>query len=153
MRAVRGVHLAARCRGACIVNDLLRSHVTSTAFNLTLGPTHIAALIYVDIVLADGRPAVDEATNTLRTFDRPNWRPWNQFSTGFDGLERRGLVAHICDREREPGENELHMKQSRIWEITPAGRAVIVLLKECGLYAEYSAQVPAVTVRPLGGRR
>lgn len=134
------------------MNGALRGHVTSTAFALTLGPTHIAALVLIDIQLQHDEPPIDREANTLRTIDRPAYRPWNQFATGCHGLEARGLIDHICEREREPGENQLYMAPSRIWHITPAGEAVIVLLKESGLYAEYSAQVPALTVRQLGGR-
>lgn len=136
-----------------MINTSLRSHVTSTAFALNLGPTHIAALVLLDIQLQTDQPALDPVANTLHTIDRPRWRPWNQFATGVHGLENRGLVNHICEQEREPGENELYMRPSRIWQITPAGQAVVVLLQECGLYAEYAAQIPAVTVRPLAGSR
>lgn len=128
------------------INAALRGHVTQVGFHLTLGKTHIAALVYLDAMLRQNQASLDPQTGALNndTVNRPSFAPWNQFATGFRGLEDRGLARHIEDLEREPGENVLAMRPTRIWEITPAGRLVIGLLSEAGIYQEYAAAFPAV---------
>lgn len=125
------------------VNESLRQHVTSVGFSLTLGKTHIAALVMLDIKLKHNRTGFDSAMNYTssappRVFKGP---------TGTSGLIERGLVEHIMDQRRKPGENILAMTPRRIWRITPAGRLVINLLKEAGLYQEYAAMLPVPAER------
>lgn len=124
------------------LNYSLRDHVTRTGFDLSLGKTHIAALVYIDQVLKINRPSLDPKTDQMHSLDTPRRRPWNHFATGVHGLEERGLVVHIAELRRKPGENVLHMTPRRIWRITPAGRLVIGLLKEAGIYQEYASVFP-----------
>ncbi|HZB28960.1 MAG TPA: hypothetical protein VE465_02220 [Streptosporangiaceae bacterium] len=126
------------------INDALRDHVTAVGFQLTLGKTHLAQLVYLDLLLKENQPAIDPKTDK---FDQgrvrsPRGAPWNNSAVGLQGLERRGLVKHILDQHRKPGEQVLTMTPRRIWKITKAGRLVINLLKEAGIYQEYAAAIP-----------
>jgi hypothetical protein len=125
------------------INVSLRQHVTSVGFSLTLGKTHIAALVMLDIKLKHNRTGFDSSINYTSS------RPPRVFNgpTGTSGLIERGLVQHIMDQRRRPGENILAMTPRRIWRITPAGRLVVNLLKEAGLYQEYAAMLPVAERR------
>lgn len=125
------------------INESLRQHVTNVGFNLTLGKTHIAALVMLDINLKHNHTGFERAFNFTsahppRVFNGP---------TGTSGLIERGLVQNIMEQHRKPGENILAMTPRRIWRITPAGRLVINLLKEAGLYQEYAAMLPVPVER------
>jgi hypothetical protein len=112
-----------------VPNPVLREHVTRVGFDLSLGKTHIAALVWIDM------------ENKRRHHIRMNGAPWNFFVTGAMGLQARGLVAHTppprgCDRDK------WHLGRS--FRITPAGRLVRDLLKEAGIWQEYEAAFPVV---------
>lgn len=98
------------------VNDLLRAHVTSYGFVLTLRKTHVAALVQLDMCIRDAK------------YRRAVVKP-DMFITGIHGLVSRGLVTHHFkmgvkhDRGLKPH-----------YTITPAGRLVLALLKEAGMY-------------------
>jgi len=117
------------------MNGLLRSHVTRVGFDLTLGQTHIAALV---------RLAESIRTNKYVKpipRDHPLGRADALFAPGMDGLVRRGLVIHHYDakaqkRAQSTGDHTMSMRPH--YTITAAGNAVIVLLKEAGLYEEYA---------------
>lgn len=128
------------------INESLREHVTSVGFNLSLGKTHIAALVKTDIELK----ANLSTTEYLQRYGAGPREPrvFNLFATGNSGLIQRGLLEHIAESRRKPGERYGDMKPRRIWRITPAGRLVINLLKEAGIYQEYAAMLPA----PVGLR-
>lgn len=98
-----------------MTNDMLRSHVTGIAFNLTLGKTHIAALVRLEEIGAGTR-------KDLRL---------GNFITGVNGLLTRGLVIHV---------------NQSVWQITPAGRLVLELLREAGIHQEYAVGAPAEAV-------
>lgn len=104
-------------------NDLLRSHVTRVGFDLSLGKTHVAALVMLDIALKSRRH-VDTRHPMLRT-----WVP------AMHGLGDRGLVEHRHALDSrgyaKPGLNPHY-------RITKAGRLVIGLLKEAGIYQEHA---------------
>ena len=125
------------------MNDLFREHVTSVGFSLTLGKTHIAALVELDhrlrLNLRD--PFVSYGAYVEH---RPRHLPraFAHSVTGHNGLIGRGLVEHIVEARRKPGERYGSMTPRRCWRITPAGRMVINLLKEAGLYQEYAAYLP-----------
>ena len=102
------------------MNEALREHVTRVGFNLTLGKTHVQTLVVLDIALKANRHWHDRGRNL--------------FVPAVQGLERRGLVEHTY-----PSKSGLPVR--RIWRITKAGRFVLGLLKESGLYDEYAATV------------
>lgn len=107
-------------------NELLREHVTSTGFALTLGKTHVASLVMLDTAITHKSSSVDLL------------RGRNNFVSGIHGCIDRGLVEHHYQAkwQNRPG-NHL----GRHYSITKAGRLVIALLKEAGLYQEYAGFV------------
>lgn len=98
------------------VNEELRQHVTRVGFDLSLGRTHIAALVMLDA---------------------PFQRSFSHFVGGARGLQERGLVWH-----RMPPNNKTSIR--KIWGITKAGELVKDLLKEAGIWQEYEAALPIV---------
>ena len=132
-----------------ISNPLLRDHVTSAAFVLSLGKTHVAALVRLDLELA---AEVRLHPPALRIGGVPHARLHSHDGPGRDGLIRRGLVAHVYEQNKhkyvvKPGDDSIYvvgavdldrMPIGQCWNITRAGRLVCDLLKECGLYQEYA---------------
>lgn len=109
-------------------NEALRAHVTRTGFDLNLGKTHIAALVYVD---------------TCCKCNQHIHRPYgfgvrDMFVTGVNGLISRGLVWH-----RDPVDS-LKTPWNQIYGLTKAGKLVRGLLKESGLWDEYSFPLPVL---------
>jgi hypothetical protein len=94
------------------VNEQFAQYVQSTAFSLSLGRTHMRALI------------------RLATRD-PLWMSSNGSSspTALHGLERRGLVTH----HPHVGEPPPFGDDAQDWELTTAGKLVVMLLAEAGL--------------------
>lgn len=97
-------------------------YVQETAFKLNLGRTHVQAL---------SRLARDDEM----------WRygSENNTSPALRGLERRGLVAH----SRYEGEPPPFGTDAIIWELTQAGKLVVLLLIEAGMLS------PSVHGSPL----
>jgi len=120
---------------------MLRAHVTGAAFHLTLGKTHIAALVHLEEVLA-----ADVTTNqmlaAMRSGEpRPPVTPHlGNFTTGAAGLMARGLVTHTYIPPRVDISDRA---PSTIWQITPAGRLVLALLREAGVWQEYATNPAA----------
>lgn len=127
------------------MNEALREHVTSTAFTLTLGKTHVAALVRLDLELAAEvmvRPPREGEYGRLHRND----------VTGRNGLMSRGLVIHVYEDNKDryvvrKGDRSLYqlgavdhdrMPIGACWNITRAGRLVVELLQECGLYQEFA---------------
>lgn len=131
------------------INPLLREHVTSAAFVLSLGKTHVAALVRLDLELA---AEVRLRPSSLRIGGVPHARLHSHDIPGRDGLVRRGLVAHVYELNKhkyvvKPGDDSRYvvgvvdldrMPVGQCWNITRAGRLVADLLKEAGLYQEYA---------------
>lgn len=115
------------------VNQAFRAYVTGSAFRLDLGKTLIEALVHIDWVLrleAAGGHRLDPVT----------WvRSPSMFATGAPGLERRGLIWHRYDGSRTD-----KRPFSDFYGVTPAGKLVIALLKEAGIWDEYAALYPPV---------
>lgn len=113
------------------VNETFRAYVTGSAFRLDLGKTLIEALVHIDWVLrleAAGGHRLDRSTYV---------RSPSLFATGAPGLQRRGLIWHQYDGSRTD-----KRPFSDFYGITPAGKLVIELLKEAGIWAEYVALYP-----------
>jgi hypothetical protein len=122
------------------VNTALREHVTGTTFVLTLRKTQIAALVWLDVELADDRTFTEQLASD-QPFLRPRGRVWSLFVPGVNGLISRGLVEHIIpDHYRRPGVSTADLKPSQVWRITPAGKLVVGLLKEAGIWQEHFLQ-------------
>jgi hypothetical protein len=148
------------------INEALRAHVTSAKFVLTLGATHIAALVHIDRELCRNR-TIDEdlADGTLTSRSHypdaahPLRRAFRHNATGVGGCIARGLITHTPPAGGAPGTWTGHIRPDQIWTITPAGRAVITLLVEAGIWAEYDGALapieenqpePAVPTRRRG---
>jgi hypothetical protein len=123
------------------MNEALRDHVTSAVFVLHLGKTHIAALVMLDLELAHERNIDARKAGKLMRCD----------VTARNGLASRGLIVHVWPEheakyKRPDGAGRLvysedwpdKVKPAERWHITRAGRLVIELLQECGLYDEYA---------------
>lgn len=135
-------------------NQALRDHVTQTAFVLTLGRTHIAVLVRLDLELM---------------YERHIHAPWGPATSigrllrkdamAWHGLEDRGLIVHVWpqNEHRHYHENgrrkdpKADIPPSEAWNITRAGRLVLDLLKECGIYQEYAEAIGAAVTdgKPL----
>lgn len=132
------------------INEALRAHVTSAKFVLTLSATQIAALVWIErqlrrnLTIKEELSALREqgrevsARYDLPARNHPMHRTFNLHVTGTHGLIARGLVTHTMPTR--PDENR---RPTDIWAITPAGRAVVTLLQEAGIWQEYVDALPA----------
>lgn len=131
------------------MNEALRDHVTSAAFVLSLGKTHVAALVRLDLELA---AEIHLHTRQRDFADRGHGRLHSHDVSGRNGLIDRGLIIHVFEQNKhkyivKPGDKSVYrvgavdhdrMPVGQVWNITRAGRLVCDLLKECGLYQEYA---------------
>lgn len=117
------------------MNDLLRDHVTRVGFDLSLGRTHVAGLVYLNESLAQRRyiPSNRVVSPTAR-------RAFACFASGISGCISRGLVLHHYREDKRDDGLKWH------YTITRAGKLVIDLLKETGLYQEYADALPRLEV-------
>jgi hypothetical protein len=129
------------------INPLLRDHVTSAAFVLSLGKTHVAALVRLDLELV-----AEVRINAFDLGPGEHRRLHRHDVTGMNGLIARGLVVHVYELNKhkyvvKPGDDSIYiagavdldrMPLGQCWNITRAGQLVCGLLKEAGLYAEYA---------------
>lgn len=124
------------------MNELFRDHVTSVGFNLSLGKTHIAALVELDHKLKLNLPLGYQGIDYSVAVRGSRGRLPRAFAHNVPariGLEARGLVEHLISM----GDHDWrHLTPRQVWRITPAGRLVINLLKEAGLYQEYAGYLP-----------
>lgn len=127
------------------MNETFRAAVTETGFVLNLGKTHIAALVWIDCCLRydHGAPHVRSYDRTpQRDREHPLGRAHSNFKGGVNGLQERGLIVWTNPLTIKLPRGRSHWTElpaRRIWKITPAGRLVIGLLKEAGLYEEYAS--------------
>lgn len=125
-------------------NPLLRGHVTRVGFDLSLGKTHIAALVYLNECLTQRRYIKSNDS------EGPHRRTFAHFATGMHGCCDRGLVIHHYRETRTlpPKERQKAEAQGlkRHYTITKAGRLVIDLLREAGIYQEYADSLPRLEV-------
>lgn len=117
------------------VNDALRDHVTRVGFDLSLGKTHVAALVYLDQCIKQDRyiPANKAESPAFR-------RMFSWFSSGIRGCCDRGLVVHHWS----PGDKNKGLRYH--YTITTAGQYVIGLLAEAGIYQEFADALPRLEV-------
>lgn len=129
-----------------IRNQALRDHTTSATFVLTLGSSHIAALVMIDHRLRTNLTMDEDIEQYRKNGPQPgdirvlsNGTYGRAFSlNGQPGLIRRGLITHTYPTGQG-------WRPSDIWTITPAGRLVINLLDEAGIWQEYGGVPPEVT--------
>ena len=138
-----------------VPNPFLRDHVTSTAFALSLGKTHVTALVRLDLELA---AEVELDYMQVRGIARAH----QMDVQARNGLVARGLVAHVSERNAhkyvaKEGDGS-HYAPGKVaydlmpigakWNITRAGRLVIELLQEAGIYQEYAGpMLPLIEAR------
>jgi hypothetical protein len=118
-----------------MTNDMLRSHVTGAAFHLTLGKTHIAALVHLDEVIT-----YEEINGPAKRHELPRNPHVGNFVTGATGLLVRGLVTHTPPPPRTRMDTRPF---GDFWQITTAGRLVLQLLREAGIWQEYATNPAA----------
>lgn len=128
-----------------MTNEALREHVTSTGFALTLGKTHIAELVRMDLELAAEVMVDGRQLGKLHRCDM----------TARHALGARGLIVHVWEENKDQyqrpetdwagrptgrmvRDHDKYAPPGKIWNITRAGRLVIELLQESGLYSEYA---------------
>lgn len=111
-------------------NALLREHVTRVGFDLTLGKTHIAALVYLNESITQKR-----YINSNKS-ERWAQRAFAHFASGMHGCEDRGLVIHHYRSDKRDDGLRWH------YTITKAGKLVVALLQEAGIYQEYADALP-----------
>ena len=123
-------------------NELLHAHVTRVGFDLSLGRTHIAALVYLDLSFAHNRTWHDEWNGT------PYGGAFRNFIGGIRGLQERGLVLWRDTTNEERAKKEAAgVKYPYTYSFTRAGEIVVDLLKESGVYAEYAVVLPIRVAR------
>jgi hypothetical protein len=129
------------------MNEAFREHVTSSAFMLSLGKTHVAALVRLDMELA-----AEVQVRGLHLSNHAHARLHKHDITGRGGLMARGLVVHVYEQNKHKyAVKEKHasiyqvgaidhdrMPVGECWNITRAGRLVVELLQEAGIYDEYA---------------
>lgn len=133
------------------MNEELRAHVTRVGFDLTLGKTHIAALVWLEELRAVGWDAGKLADTRISNNRQAHRLGFSHFVIGMRGLEDRGLLTHdVQTREQQIAWSRKHPVRRldngsltvphnpRVWKLTKAGRAVVSLLKESGIYDEYA---------------
>jgi hypothetical protein len=135
------------------INEPLRDYVTGTTFHLSLGKTHIAALVELEDKLKKNqtfKEQIDSGEHHRRIRYLP--RVFRLYVPGMNGLIQRGLVQHILpDEYRSQPKSTLDLRPRKIWRITAAGRLVIKLLQEAGVYQEYAQHFtePATTEKDV----
>jgi hypothetical protein len=126
---------------------------------LTLGTTHIAAMVYVDYLIRAKVPSViDMMEEPDRSFlmasSLPPGPPWNHYVPGIKGVMGRGLVEETkafdtyrrehAVREAMHGRNlPYHFPSWRQYKFTRAGVLARGLLSEAGVWQEFSEQLAA----------
>jgi hypothetical protein len=121
------------------INEPLRDYVTGTTFHLSLGKTHIAALIELEHKLKKNQTFKEDIDSGEHRRIHHLPRVFRLYVPGTTGLIQRGLVQHILpDEYRNQPRSTLDLRPRRIWRITSAGRLVIKLLQEAGVYDEYA---------------
>jgi hypothetical protein len=139
------------------LNPALRDHVNRYAFVLSLRPTHISSLVYVERMtrleppgprLTDAQQARNRAQpnrHDHRMAGDPDVRFMarldSNFVAGVRGLLSRGLVVHET-HERDPWKPNNERPFGDFYQITSAGRHVIGLLKGSGLWQAYLKSMP-----------
>lgn len=124
-----------------MTNEALRQHVTRVGFDLTLAKSAIAALVSIDQVLKHDRDRL--AVEAPRT--GPHARAHALFATGTRALIERGLLRHQMPKTPanrayvQDADGTAHFYwDPGTFRITRAGRLVIGLLHETGIYDEYA---------------
>lgn len=128
-------------------NEALRAHVTRVGFDLSLGKTHIASLVYLNECLRQRRHI-----DTRKTAG-PHARAFSWFASGMHGCIDRGLVIHhyqptvdLPSKERQKAERQ---GLRRHYTITKAGKLVIGLLQEAGIYQEFAEALPTASLKAV----
>lgn len=112
------------------MNEALRDHVTNVGFNLSLTKNQIAALVWLDVMSG--------AERSVGSRSASNW------VTSIQGCMRRGLVTHHYDDvewQRMQHDEFMALPIGHFFKITDAGKAVLFLLHEAGLYQEHYARL------------
>lgn len=118
-------------RRASQPNEALRAHVTRVGFDLSLGRTHVAALVYLNESIAQGRH--------FHKIEGPLRRTFALWASGIHGCEVRGLTVHHYSPDAPRG---IDVGLAPHYSLTRAGELVVELLRESGLYDEYAAALP-----------
>jgi hypothetical protein len=124
------------------INEALRAHLTRIQFDLSLGKTHIACLVWVEYV--------NRTDSYVDTHKIPNLGMRRTFGLNMAatvGLLERGLIWHRPTSSEEFAktvkEHGAFKGWAEVYGLTRAGELVRDLLKEAGIWQEYAAMLPA----------
>jgi hypothetical protein len=138
-----------------VPNPMLRAHAVG-GFSLTLGVTHIAALVVVDATIQRRDGSLNEAMAAHRTggdpwaeSKMPQGTPWNHFVPGIRGVLGRGLLEETAawrqHKLRHPipqGDPAYYgFPRWRYYRFTAAGKAARALLVESGVWQEWATEL------------
>jgi len=137
-----------------VPNPLLRQ-ATTGGFVLSLGRTHIGALVYVDWMIGTRARSIQDELDAYRGGDptallreTPSGHPWSHLVPGLKGVIGRGLIEetpgwqqHKRRYPTERGGDYFRFPRYRYYRFTRAGRHARSLLWEAGVWQEYAAQL------------
>lgn len=114
-------------------NEALRDHVTSIGFSLTLSKNMIDTLVVLDHFKGNFSEVVtwNAANGKTRPAQSSHYR-FNHYVSTFKSLESRGLVRAVHKYGKD-GYRDIERSRH---QVTRAGKLVISLLKEAGLYQD-----------------
>lgn len=120
------------------INEALRAHLTRIQFDLSLGKTHIACLVWVEYV-----NRTDSYIDTHKIPDFGMRRTFGLNMAAAVGLLERGLIWHDPQPSEDMKGREVFKGWAKVYGLTKAGELVRDLLKEAGIWQEYAAMLPA----------
>lgn len=105
-----------------VINEELAAYTQSTSFAMNLGRTHVQA---------------------IGGLARNDWMKGGGAGTALRGLERRGLATHRPATQEEL-DNPPPFGETERWELTTAGKLMVLLLIEAGLLSPslHSTEMP-----------
>jgi hypothetical protein len=126
-----------------MTNEALREHVTSIGFSLTLSKRMIDTLVALDHFKGDFHALTQwEDDAGVDTVERTRRRVlFSHYVVTYRSLESRGLVVRKnVYLHKDPKCFHLDQQKSR-HSLTKAGKLMVGLLKEAGLYDERLAEM------------
>ncbi len=129
-------------------NEQLRAHVTRVGFQLSLTKNQIAELVWLDIQLSDPRPVGEQIHDGPHLDNTLGRHILSNHIATRSALYDRGLIIHHPPADRTNRDDRWLRESMRDrYSFTEAGRLVVELLKQSGLWDDVAAEIPW-TVKP-----